>query len=374
MALLAQASVANSLPGGQKSPESGEQPLVTYLDRPDLRQRVDSCLQYTYNCLFSAARKYQKELLKETPYHPAPYFLNALIIYWENFPLTPEHDRSDQFIRMMDRSVDLAKPYLESDNTYLEGVFFDLFGRAFKAMYWADNGKAARVIPDLATMYRYTMEGFRLKDELSEFYFSTGLYNYYIEAYPEAHPIYKPLVSFMKKGNKELGLCQLDTAIHLSVYLRVESVLFMSLIQLNYEEDLQTAAIYAERLYRDYPRNTYYQGHFITVLLHQHRFQKVREVLENMDPWQNRYAALVYEAATAFIAEMETNNLGLARRKYFRVIELADSIGPFANTFQAIAYMGLSRIYAQRGLNSDAGRYARKASNYTAYKVILNEK
>jgi len=350
------------------------QSQVTYLDRPDLLQRVEICLQHTYNFSFTVARQYQQELLKETPYHPAPHFLHALIIYWEYFPLTPEHERSDQFIEVMDRTVNLAESYLTSDDTYLEGVFFDLFGRAFKAMYWADNGKAARVVPDLGTMYRHTMEGFRLKEEFSEFYFSTGLYNYYIEAYPEAHPIYKPLLSFMKEGDKKLGIKQLTTAIRHSTYLKVESLLFMSLIQLNYEEDLKTAALYAEKLYGQYPLNTYYQGLLITILLHLHRFEKVREILENMDHQQNSYAELVNETALAFLEEKDVRNLGLARRKYFRVLEMAESIGPFADIFQAIGYMGLSRIYERRGLNIDAKRYARKAASHTAYTYILNEK
>jgi len=64
-----------------------------------------------------------------------------------------------------------------------------LFGRAFKAMFWADNGKSGKVVPDLRTMYKRTKEGFELKDRFVEFYFSTGLYNYYIEAYPEAEKL-----------------------------------------------------------------------------------------------------------------------------------------------------------------------------------------
>ena len=350
---------------------SGQQSRVTYLDRPDRLQRVDSCLRHTYNFSFPAARQFQQELQQETPQHPAPYFLQALILYWENFPLTPDHEKSDQFIELMNRTVNLSEPMITSQETYLEGIFFDLFGRAFKVMYWADNGKVFKVIPDLGTMYRHTVEGFRLKEDLGEFYFSTGLYNYYIQAFPEAHPVYKPLLAFMKGGNKKLGINQLHTAIQQSVYLRVESILFMSLVQLNYEGDLETAAFYAEQLCREYPRNIYYQGHLIVILLHQHRFQEVRKILDKMAPHQNRYAELVSETAGAFMAEKETKNLGLARQKYLRTLELADSIGPFADRFQAIGYMGLSRIYEERGLGIDARKYARTAANYTSYNFIL---
>lgn len=352
---------------------SGQQQLVTYLDRPELLEKVDICLRHTYNFSFAAARDYQQELQKLSPDHPAPYFLHALIIYWENFPLSQENKKSDQFLQLMDKTVNLAEPFLASEKTYLEGVFFQLFGRAFKVMFWADNGQTLKIIPELGTMYRHTMEGFRLKEDFSEFYFSTGLYNYYIEAYPEAHPVYKPLIAFMKHGDKDLGLIQLNKAIQQTVYLRVESLLFMSLIQLHYEEDLESAAFYAKQLSTDYPGNIYYQGHLVIILLHQGRFREVREVIDHMNLQENAYVAMVIETAGAFMAEKETGNLGLARKKYLGVIEMAERIGPFTNRFQAIGYMGLSRVCEKRGLSAEARKYARMASQHTTFSYILGD-
>lgn len=346
---------------------------VSYLNRPDILQKVEDCLRYTYGFSFDEARKIQEELSSLTPGHPAPLFLEALIVYWENFPLVPEDEASDRFIDLMDRVTDMAKELREDTDTYTEGVFFDLFGRAFKAMFWADNGKSSKVIPDLGSMYRYTKEGFELKDEFVEFYFSTGLYNYYIEAYPQAHPAFKPLVSFMHKGDQELGLQQLNYAIHHAVYLKVEAILFMSLIQLNYEKDLNTAAIYAERLIRDYPGNIYYQGHLIIILLHQHRYGKARELLQNMEGQRDRYSEMIRTLAGAFLAEKESEDLNRARSGYLGTIEMADDFGPIADTYQAIAYMGLSRLHSRQGLAREAETYARKASRLTHYAFILEE-
>ena len=346
---------------------------VSYLGRQDLLNKVDSCLTHTYNFSFGKAHQFQKELLSDTPKHPAPYFLNALIVYWENFPLLPKDENADRFVKLMDRTIDLAKDYMESEQTHLEGVFFDLYGRAFKAMFWADNGKTGKVIPDLRIMFKHTKEGFELKEDFNEFFFSTGLYNYYIEAYPEAHPVYKPVVSFMQEGDKKLGLQQLNHAINHSVFLRVESMLFMSLIQLKYEEDLNTSAIYAERLFRQYPNNIYYQGHLVTVLLYQRRFTKVREVIKSMENQDGPYTEMIRTMASAFITEKETNNHKLAGRQYQNTIKLANSFGPFTNQFAAIAYMGLSRLNSQKGLFSEAKKNARKADNLTTYRFILDD-
>lgn len=346
---------------------------TTYLDRPDLLEKVEECLQQTYNFKFQEARQIQQQLNRETPDHPAPAFLKALIIYWEHFPLTPEDEASSRFVELMDHSVGIAETFLDNEDTYLEGVFFDLFGRAFKAMFWADNGRSVKVIPDLGQMYRQTKEGFSLKEQFSEFYFSTGLYNYYIEAYPEAHRAYKPLVSFMQDGDKELGLQQLNYAINHTIYLKVESLLFMSLIQLKYERDLNTAFLYAERLYRSYPRNLYYQGHLSTILLYMNRFSQVKEVLASMENQHDNYSEMIRIMATAFMEEKENGNIRMATRDYERTIEFAERIGPFADSFAAIGYMGLSRIANGRGDERRAGEYARKASRYTSYPFILGE-
>jgi AcrR family transcriptional regulator len=346
----------------------------SYLDRPDLLALADSCLRHTYGFSFTAARRFQRELENLTPSHPAPPFLEALILYWEHFPLTPEDEASEEFVRLMDTSINRAGEMMNDSLNRKEGVFFDLFGRAFKAMFWADNGKAAKVVPDLRTMYIHAMEGFSLKEEMSEFYFSTGLYNYYIEAYPEAHPVYKPLVSFMQEGDRELGLSQLNYAMQHSVYLRVEATLFMSIIQLKYENDQNTAALYAERLFREYPRNIFYQGHLINILLHQHRYQRTGEVLSLMVHQHDPYTEMIRTHAKAYMTEMSGRSDRQAETEYEAVLEMAGHIGPFADTYMAMAFMGLSRLYEARGLDSESKRFARKAEKYTSYRFILDEK
>ena len=345
----------------------------SYLYRPELMSLVDSCLRHTYNWSFEIAREFQQQLQVATPAHPAPVFLEALIVYWEHFPLTPDDEISDIFIRLMDESISMAVLLMQDERSYTEGVFFDLFGRAFKAMFWADNGRSARVVPDLRTMYNRTLEGFGLKEEFNEFYFSTGLYNYYIEAYPEAHPVFKPLVSFMQEGNSKEGLDQLNHAIHHATYLRVEALLFMSLIQLNYEDDLNTAAIYAERIHMEYPGNVYFQGHLVTILLHLHRYGQVNSVIEQVGDREDHYSRMIRALADGFHAEKRDGNDMIAGRNYQQVIDLAATIGPFADNFRAMGYMGLSRLHVKKHEESEARRYAHKASRLTTYRFILDE-
>jgi predicted Zn-dependent protease len=220
-------------------------------------------------------------------------------------------------------------------------------------------------------MYKKTKEGKELKDQFVEFYFSTGLYNYYIEAYPEAHPVYKPLLAFMQKGDKELGLEQLNYAINQTVFLKVEAILFMSLIQLKYEKDLNSAAIYARRLHQDYPNNTYYQGHLLTILLHQHRHMEAQELLAGMEGQNDAWSNMNRTLAAAFMAEADRKEK--AEEEYQRLLRSAENFGPIADIYTAMAYMGLSRLKEQKGMENEARKYARKAGKYTTYEFILSE-
>ena len=64
----------------------------------------------------------------------------------------------------------------------------------------------------------------------------------------------------------------------------------------------------------------------------------------------------------------------VSRRDYHRLIEEADALGPVANHFKAMAYMGLSRLHEKQELHGEAKRYAKKAARYTSFPFILNEK
>ena len=128
---------------------------LSYLHRPDLLEKVEKGLHHTYNFAFEEAREIQLDLLKASPNHPAPVFLEALIIYWEQFPLLPGNPAAERFVYLLDRCEEMADELVKREETYQEGLFFDLFGKAFKAMFWADNGKSGKVVSDLSHVQTY---------------------------------------------------------------------------------------------------------------------------------------------------------------------------------------------------------------------------
>lgn len=346
--------------------------LSNFLSDPVATENTKHCIDLIYDFSFDEAKSLQKTLQRSYPDHPAPYFLKGLITYWENFPLLSGDPAADQFVDIMDEAIRKAG-IMNQDNRYpLEGLFFDLFGRAFKAMFWADNGKYTKLIPDLHRMYSNTIKGFDLKDEFVEFYFSCGLYNYYIEAYPEAHPAAKPLLAFMRDGDRELGLHQLQYAIEHCTYLKAEALLFMSIIQLNYESDPDAASEYAAVLYWNYPHNVYYWSHYIIIQLHRGKYEEVKLLLAKNSVGENKFKMMTTLLAEAFVEEHTSGNRISATEKYNMCLDMLEVYGDFGNMFKAICYMGLSRIAESMHDDILSEKYRKQAERHTGYKFILD--
>ncbi len=346
----------------------------TLLDNKKILDVIYDGLTSMYGYKFGPANEALDQVRKEYPDHPVTPFFEALITYWEYYPLIPGETQADKFVSLMEECISRSEKLLDKNEDDIEGVFFDLFGRAFYVMFWSDNGKSGKVYPYLNQMYKETLKGFEMKDNFNEFYFTCGLYNYYIEAYPQNHPIYKPLTLFFKKGDRELGLKQLNYCAQNSVFLRVEAKFFLALIYLNYENDVKTAQEYAAALYKEFPGNPYYTGTYIELLLYNHKYFFVPILLDHLADMKDDFAHMQWQLFRALYAEKSEHKQEEAFNDYIQALEHAEQYGPIANHYMAIACMGLGRYYKVNHNHSKASEYFKKARDVTSYKYILNDK
>ena len=230
-------------------------------------------INQVYNCDFDSAEKTLVYLRRSYPSHPITPFFEGLIYYWKFYPLIPGNPGSQEFEEIMEETWERSRT-LKENGQETEGVFFELMARSFIVMYYADNGHSSRAISHLGKIYRDIMASFDLQEEFNEFFFITGLYNYYREAYPEAHPVYKPAAMFFRKGDKTSGLEMLRFAAKETNFMRVESALFLSLIYINFENKVDSAVRYASQLYQDFPGNGYFLAKYAETLLIDHQYEE----------------------------------------------------------------------------------------------------
>ena len=344
------------------------------MENQAILEEIKICLASTYSFRFDEAKDALAPIENYSPNHPVVQFIRAFIIYWENYPLTPGHPKEADFLKNMEDCIKISEDWYKRAPDELEAIFFDMFSRAFYVMYWSDNGKPAKVFPHLNILYHHTLQGFDLKEKFNEFYFTTGLYNYYVQAYPEKHPVYKPVVMLFREGDREKGKEQLAYCAENSVFLRVEARFFLSLLHLNYESDLETASLHAAELYREFPDNSYYAGKYLEILLFNKKFFFAPVILEKMKGWHDDFSQMQYFLYHAYYLEKCEKDLESAKKEYKKALELSEHFGDFTMPYNAVAYMGLARYYQWKGNASLSNRFFRQAKMATSYAYILEDR
>jgi hypothetical protein len=340
--------------------------------------RIRTGIDRIYNNEFEGAEEVLVQLQKDYADHPISPLFEGLIYYWKYYPLVPGKPGAEEFEGMMEecwqrgdslKQENSGNEYM-SDNE-IEGVFFELVARSFLVMYYADNGKSTKAIPHFTTVYRDIIKGMEMQDEFTEFLFMTGLYNYYREAFPEAYPVYKAPLVFFRRGNKDLGLAQLRTASTDADFLHVEATLFLSLIQINFENNPDSSLHYTNKLHRTYPGNPFFHAKYTEMLLINQEYEQGLyqiEELMHLDSY-NRMKGTIYRG---IYEEKFRKDAESAKKYYEEGIRMSKPFGERANYTMAYAYIGLYRYYSGNGNKRKAREYHKKARNATGYAYIFD--
>ena len=339
-----------------------------------LMARIKQGLDFMYNYEFEKADSLFRIIEDEIPNHPVIPFLEGLCIYWQNAPLNPNNsDAVNMFIQKMKKSSELSDKVIKNSDDYIEGSFFSLVAHTMQMMYYADNDQIIKTIMHIPYAYKRIVRAFDVKDAFKEYKFFTGLYSYYIGAYPEAHPGYKPFLIFLHKGNRSEGLKELNWIANNSVFMKAEGLFFLHHIYLSYECNPQIALNYAEQLHELYPDNTFYLVHLIYNLMVVNDYEKATELLQILEQQKKSddFAQMMESIFSGMIEEHVNQNYEVSEKLYKIGIEMADKFNTRADTYLALAYAGLSRIYEREGMVKLAKVNKRIAFEKTDYPCIL---
>lgn len=342
-------------------------------DDEELIPLLETDLRCIYNNEFDRASEITIQVEKKVGNHPVVSFLKGLIVYWRNDPLMHQSEDEEAFLMYMEECMKKSDKTLKANSEDLEAIFFSLISRGMLMLHYADNDLSRKVIPYAREAYKLTLSGSKRKDEFIEFYFISGLYNYYRVAYPEAHPVYKPLLIIFKAGNKEKGIEQLKDAIENTVFLRVESMLYLSYIYLHYENDPLHALALAEKLYKEFPNNKYFLARYTELLLLNDYYVRAIPYIKNLITCkENLYSIMKGFVFKGIIEEKVNMDYTKARKNYETGIQIADEYESWGDIYKAYAYKGLSRISKSEGDDAKMKEYERLAKKNATYAYIKN--
>ncbi len=332
---------------------------------------VKEGIGYIYNNNYDRAEEIHSELEKIYPGHPVNFLFKGLITYWKHYPVNPSSPERRSFEEDLRKCIYLCeqKPY--SDDHEAESCLANTSSRGLLLMFFADNDLNMSLITLGSGTYKYIRKAFDFTSYFADFFFFTGLYNYYRETYPEIYPVYKPLASMFPHGDKIKGLKEVVKSAELSIFLQAESYSILSWIYTGFENNYIQAYYYSSKLVEIYPANLQYRAMNIKNLLLLKEYDKAEDQIIN---YGKRTGNGYYDAQILILSgvlqEKKYRNYDLAEQCYEKGIEAISQYGAYGNEYCGYAWLGLSRICESKGDKTCRQAYRRKGNALLDFKKV----
>jgi hypothetical protein len=327
-------------------------------------------IDYVYNFDFKNAYNISDEFRKLYPGHPLIYLFRGMITYWENYPLNITSEARASFEEDMRKCIELCDKNKEQASE-AEILLVNLCARGLLLLFYTDNDLSFEVFPIASSTYQCIRRSFNFTTHYSDFYFFTGVYNYYREAYPEAHPVYKTLAFLFPKGSKVKGLQDLQIVAKNSIILKAESYSFLTQIFLSFENNYQQATFYSKSLHSVYPDNPQYLGSYIKNLLLIKQYDEAEmEIASSITYLKNPFFQAQVTIFNGLLQEKKYHDTRQAQQFYMKGIKDISVFRSYGNEYAAYAYFGLSRISEKNGDTDNMKLYRKLALKLADFKNI----
>lgn len=328
-----------------------------------------------YNFKFEQADIGFRWIKYKHPTHPLGYFLLGLCEWWKIMPNPEDTKYDDKFLHYMDTTIVLAKEMHKQRQDNFEATFFLAAAYGFKGRlhaerkHWTKGAFAAR------NALEYLKKS-RTPNELSpEFLFGDALYNYYAIWIPENYKFLKPIISMFPKGNKELGLQQLDKVTKYAFYTRTEAQYFLMRIYANEESNPTKAFPMAEYLNKTFPDNAYFERNYARMCYQLGKLPETEktslDILDKIKRNMPGYEATSGRYAAFYLGYMYLYNYSnkIKAKEYLKLAtEFSKQTEAESSGYNIYALLYLLRIAKEESKKDEAIQYAEKIIDFAEKK------
>lgn len=324
-----------------------------------------------YNLEFSKASGIYSEVEKLYPGHPVNYLLKGIYSYWKNYPMLSTSMARESFENDLKKCIDLSSEKQYSEKYEAESLLTNVCARGLLLLYYNENDLSMKVIPLATGTFKYIMRSFDFTSSFADFYYMTGIYNYYREAYPKMNPVYKPLASLFPPGDIVKGLTELVKAAELSIFLKAESYSLLTYIYTGFENDYIKALLYSRTLTEKYPANPYFKALHIKNMLLIKEYDKAENIVRSSAKKSgNAFFDTQLLIFNGILQEKKYRNYDLAQKYYEDGINAITFAGDYGNEYAAYAYLGLSRICDINGDKTGKKTYRKKGNDLIEFRKV----
>ena len=324
--------------------------------------QVSRSISHIYKSEFDLAEDVIDSINSKYPGHPATYLLKGFLINWENYPLLPFSPARKSYESQLQTGYRIAEAEDGwSDNPEL--LLISLCSRGLLMLLYSENEMSSELIPYVPPTYRGIRKAFEYTSVFADLCYYTGIYNYYREAYPEQHPIYKAVAFLFPHGDKEKGLEDLIHTAENAILLGPEAYSILSWICIQYENDFPRALYYSETVFNQYPENPWFRAEYLKNLFLVKDYDKAEEIIKTSSGIKNDYFTCQMAIFKGLLQEKKYNEYVLAEEYYQKAIRCLEYYGPRGETFSEFGTDGLKRVrdlqsgkwHERRRKNKDSG-------------------
>lgn len=350
------------------------------LEDQEAVSKVQQAIDSIYNLNFDAADIIIEELEEELNDYPGILLLKAFYVSWEYNPIKKEHESYQLFESYLLQGVEKSEAMLQKDPESVEASFYLMAFHSYLAELYAENGQNFKALGEAKNAYKYIKIGFDHTEDNPEFYFSSGIYNYYRERYPEENPFYKSFIWFFRSGDMAEGISQIKKGTQLAVFTKAECLTYLFHVYLRYEDNPEEAIYYSIILKDKYPNNLHFISNFIENKIRLNQYDSLYKHIERMlnsDMVFYRYLGEIYYGT--YLENFEKKS-----SKALKHYKIADKLGDQGEVrvphYDSMLFLGMGRTYKSIG-NIDEGniflKKSVKTADYSAYRkdaeALLNE-
>ncbi len=334
--------------------------------------QVHQAIDSIYNLNFDAADPIIAKLEKKLPDYPGLVLLKAFYTNWKYQPIKKGRAAYGRFEAYLQKGIEQSEAMLDKDANNVEATFFLMACHAYLAQLYVNNGQNMKALGEAKYAYKYIKEGFDYTDVNPEFYFSSGIYNYYRERYPEENPFYKSFLWFFRSGDMTEGIRMLQRGSHEAVFTQAECLTYLFHIFLRYENEPEDAMYYARILKNKYPDNLHFTANYIENMM---RLNSIGDALPDIlllidsDKEYDQYLGNIYYGIYLLDHEKKP-------QKSMEYLKRADQLGDRDGTHDAhhdsMLYLGMGKGFKEMGkreLAMENIKKSIKSAEYSAYRM-----
>ncbi len=343
------------------------------LDR-GLQFRITKAINSMYNFDFPTAEHDYAVLALQYPDHPLPEFLVALG-YWWRIEVDVTNEKYDAtFVKYLDRAIAKAKTMFDADETNKEAAFFLAAGYGFQSRLYSERRSWTKAAWSGRNALKY-MDLSRGEEEFNpELLLGDALFNYFSEWIPENYPLLRPVMALFPKGNKQLGLQQLEQVANNAFYTRVEAQYFLFRLYASEEKEPFKALQISQYLNAKFPNNPYFHRSYARHLYAVGRFpesaQQSKEILTRIDEGMPGYESNSGRYASFFIAQYSERmgDMAEAKKYYLKTLSYGEESESQESGYYLHALLQLGKMANSENNKPLAKKYFKEVKKYAKRK------